>query len=118
MGLYEGIKDVAKVVQQADNLELYQRLLDLSAQALDMQAEITRLKNENAELQKKKDIEAQIIRHAYPYITISGDKNDIKYCATCWDNEQKLIQMKPLSMYDNYPGLSCNKCKNRCRLLK
>lgn len=36
MGLYEGIKDVAKVVQQADNLKLYQQLLDLSAQALDM----------------------------------------------------------------------------------
>ena len=27
VGLYEGIKGVAKVVQQADNLELYQRLL-------------------------------------------------------------------------------------------
>ena len=36
MGLYEGIKDVAKVVQQADNLELYKNLLDLSSQALDM----------------------------------------------------------------------------------
>ena len=31
MGLYEGIKDVAKIVQQADNLELYRQLLDLSA---------------------------------------------------------------------------------------
>ena len=115
MGLYEGIKDVAKVVQQADNLELYQRLLDLSAQALDMQAEITRLKNENAELQKKKDIEAQIIRHAQPYITIAGDENDIKYCGTCWDSEQKLIQMKTVHYYDDYPSLTCNKCKNRCR---
>lgn len=36
MGLYEGIKDVAKVVQQADNIELYKTLLDLSSQALDM----------------------------------------------------------------------------------
>ena len=26
MGLYEGIKDVAKVVQQADNIELYRQL--------------------------------------------------------------------------------------------
>ena len=40
MSLYEGIKDVAKVVQQADNVELYRRLLDLSALALDMQDEI------------------------------------------------------------------------------
>lgn len=36
MGLYEGIKDVAKVVQQADNIELYKKLLDLSSEALDM----------------------------------------------------------------------------------
>ena len=52
MGLYEGIKDVAKVVQQADNIELYKQLLDLSNQALEMQAEIARLKEENQELRK------------------------------------------------------------------
>ena len=53
MGLYEGIKDVAKVVQQADNIGLYRQLLDLSAQALDMQSEINRLTAENAELRKR-----------------------------------------------------------------
>ena len=49
MGLYEGIKDVAKVIQQADNIELYRQLIDLSAQALDMQNEISRLSIENAD---------------------------------------------------------------------
>ena len=38
------------MVQQADNLELYKNLLDLSSQALDMQAEIAALKKENEEL--------------------------------------------------------------------
>ncbi len=60
MGLYEGIKDVAKIVQQADNVELYRRLLELSAQALDMQAESAALQRENeelkAELLKKRSI--------------------------------------------------------------
>ena len=50
MGLYEGIKDVAKVVQQADNIELYRQLLDLSAQALDLQAENSKLKEEIADV--------------------------------------------------------------------
>lgn len=45
MGLYEGIKDVAKVVQQADNIELYRQLLDLSAQAIDGATEKERLKS-------------------------------------------------------------------------
>ena len=42
MGLYEGIKDIAKIIQKADNVELYRQVLDLEAQALEMQAEIGR----------------------------------------------------------------------------
>ena len=53
MSLYDGIKDVAKIMQQADNIDLYKRLLDLSAQALDLQAENARIKEENAELKKE-----------------------------------------------------------------
>ena len=76
MGLYEGIKDVAKVVQQADNVELYKKLLDLSSQALDMQAEIARLKEENTELKKKRDISENIVRHELPFVTLQGDTKD------------------------------------------
>ena len=77
MGLYESIKDVAKVVQQADNIELYRQLVDLSAQALDMQSEINRLTAENTELRKKQDLEAAIVRHNGLYVTIEND--DIFY---------------------------------------
>lgn len=93
MGLYEGIKDVAKVVQQADNIELYKKLLDLSAQALDMQAEITRLKEENVELKKKRDMSEQIIRHEEPYITLQGDTGNLYYCSHCWDSDKVIIQL-------------------------
>lgn len=94
MGLYEGIKDVAKVIQQADNLELYKQLIDLSAQALDMQNEISRLSHENAEFKKLRDINDRIERHSQPFITLSADTNNIIYCSHCWDYEQKLIQVK------------------------
>ena len=52
MSLYDGIKDVAKIVQQADNIDLYRQLLDLSAQALELQAENVKLKEENTLLKK------------------------------------------------------------------
>lgn len=94
MGLYEGIKDVARIVQQADNLELYRQLLDLSAQALDMQATINRLTEENAELKKKQSIEERIQRHQELYITLKDEEDDIYYCSHCWDNDRKLIQMQ------------------------
>lgn len=35
MGLYDGIKDAAKLIQKADNIELYQKLLDLSSQVME-----------------------------------------------------------------------------------
>lgn len=108
MGLYEGIKDVAKVIQQADNVELYKQLIDLSAQALDMQNEISRLSTENAELKKLRDIENRIERHSEPYITLKDDSNQILFCSHCWDYEQKLIQVK---CYDT-GKFKCTHCEN------
>ena len=72
MSLYDGIKDVAKIVQQADNVDLYRQLLDLSAQALELQAENARLKDEIQELKRNKINEEKIVRHKQPYITLSG----------------------------------------------
>ena len=110
MGLYDGIKDVAKVMQQADNIELYQKLLDLSVQALDMQAEIAKLREENAALKKGKDIESRIVRHDIPIVTLKDDSADIKYCANCWDSQRKLIQMH---VYTSYGCLTyrCHSCE-------
>lgn len=93
MSLYEGIKDVAKVVQQADNVELYRQLLDLSALALDMQDEISKLKEENADLKKKHDISDKIIRHIEPCITLKDDELNLYYCSHCWDASKLLVQV-------------------------
>ena len=93
MGLYEAVKDVAKLAQQADNIDLYRRLLDLSAQALDMQDEISKLKNENAELKKRRDVSNEIVRHKEPCITLRNDNDNLYYCSHCWDSQQLLIQI-------------------------
>ena len=42
------------LAQKADNVELYKQLIDLSSQALDMQTEIAKLREENSELKKPK----------------------------------------------------------------
>ena len=63
MGLYEAVKDIAKLAQQADNIDLYRKLLDLGAQALEMQAEISKLKEDNARLKRKQDLSSSIQRH-------------------------------------------------------
>ena len=53
MGLYESIKDVANLVQKADNIQLYRQLIDLSAEALEMQNIISKLTTENNALKEQ-----------------------------------------------------------------
>lgn len=93
MGLYEGIKDVARIVQQADNIELYKTLLDLGAQALDMQEEIFLLKKQNEDLKTELNKKQSIIRHKGLFITVKGEFPQIAYCASCYGKDNKSIQM-------------------------
>ena len=88
MGLYEGIKDIANVVLKADNIDLYRHLIELSAQALELQNEINRLNNENMELKKTRDLENRIERCEESYITLKNDAPKILYCSHCWDSEE------------------------------
>ena len=93
MGLYEGIKDAIGLAQKADNADLIKQLLDLGAQALEMQDEIRKLKEENEELKNANDLESRIIRHKDFYITLRDDEQEIHYCPTCWGKEHNLIQL-------------------------
>ena len=94
MSFYDAIKEAINLAQKADNIELYRQLLDLGAQALEMQNEIAQLKMENLELKKKDEISKDIIRHEDPYLTLQGKPVTERYCATCWGKDEKLIQVK------------------------
>lgn len=93
MNFYDGIKDVATVLKTAGNIELYQKLLDIGAQALDMQDELFHLREENANLKKKNDLHPLIERHNESFITLKNDAPKLRYCSHCWDAEEKLIQL-------------------------
>ncbi len=107
MDLYQGIKDVAKVLQQADNIELYKKLLDLCKQALDMQAEVERLTRENRELREAQELKTKIIRHDEPFITLEGHPDSERFCTTCYGREHVLIQVRDL--HNGY--FSCPSCQ-------
>lgn len=109
MGLYESIKDVAKLVQQADNIPLYSQLIDLCSQALEQQEEISNLKQEIRELKNHVEISDRIQRHEQPYITLKDEDHAICYCARCWDVDSKLVQVR----CDYYSGkYYCTNCEN------
>ena len=91
MGLYERIRDVAMLIQKTGNSELYGQLIELGAEALDMQNEIVSLSAENTELKKSKDIENRIERHREPYITLKDDLIQVLYCSCCFSSSSILL---------------------------
>lgn len=113
MGFYDAFKDAISLAQKADNIELYRQLLDLAAQALDLQDENARLRREVSALQEEHDIKNQIIRHKEPYITLANDALFLPYCAICWAKEKKLYQMKKGSK-SGIMKLYCYNCHNQC----
>lgn len=106
--LYDGIINAAQLVKNSGNTELYGNLLDLGKDALDMQEEIIRLRYENRELLKAKGLEERIERYDEPFITLRGDEKRIIYCARCWDDENKTIQVN----LDSSGTFFCSKCHN------
>ena len=94
MGLSDGIKDLLNIVQKVDNVELYQKLLDLGTQALELQSEVVRLREENAELKKQKDIEADIEYYVDAFVTKKSDNKPIIYCAACWADKRELVTLQ------------------------
>ena len=108
MNLYDRIKDIAKIVWKADNIELYQELLELSDRARVMQVEISRLKEENERLRKEKDISDRIVRHPESFITLKGSSPTFYYCTHCWDSNSQLIQLK---CNDYYGTFECPHCQ-------
>lgn len=110
MNLLDGVKNISKIVKQYNDLELNQQIIDLTQQALDLINENVRLTQENEELKKSNDLESRIIRHPENFITLKDESEDIRYCAVCWGNEHKLIQLRIND--DEYCEFICIKCKN------
>lgn len=107
MEIYDKLKDILSIVQRADNIDLYQKLLDLTAQAFDMQDEISRLREENEMLKKNKILEEDIEYYVTPYITRKTDIKPIKYCAACWGSKKILIPIQNLNNDNKY---TCGLC--------
>ncbi len=100
MGLYDNIKDVASLIQKADNLELYSKILNVQKEAMDLLEENRNLRNKIYELQEKNKLKDSVeyIEDAY-YVKKEDGTYDGPFCRVCWDKDENLIRMS-IGSYD------------------
>ena len=79
--LTDGLKNLADIVRQGDNFELYSKLLDLYSKALDLQEENFELKQKLADQDSLRELTSRIERHTQPFITLKDDSDHLIYCA-------------------------------------
>jgi len=109
MAIFDELKSIGKVLQEAGKIELYTQILEIQEKLLEMQNNISELDKDNKELQEKlKNKEILIFEKNSYWINKEGGKEG-PYCTCCWDDINKTIRMQP----DGNPAyFSCPKCEN------
>jgi len=94
MALFEELKSVAKVLQEAGKIDLYEKLLSIQQELLDMQEKL-RLKDETIrELKEKVKLKGEVLFEKNScWRKLSDDTMDGPYCSGCWDDKRKLIHL-------------------------
>jgi regulator of replication initiation timing len=100
MSILENAKDVAKAVHEINNLDLYQRVLNLHSDIIELVEENNHLRAEVAELKKDIEIKGKLKPvmgrdSVYFLATERGEQDDGPFCPVCWDVDRKLVRAVP-----------------------
>ncbi len=113
MAIFDELKSVAKVLQEAGKIEQYQQILDVLSKLLEMQKRVAELEEENKNLAEKFKIKESLIYENNAYWIINNNNKDGPFCSRCWDKNKDLIRMHPM-MNPNF--VVCPECKNHIQI--
>jgi len=116
MGIFDDLKNAAKILQEAGKIEQYKKILEAQKELLDMQKKIDDLEEENRELKKKLKIKESVAyrNNAY-WVKKSEKEEDGPFCSRCYDKDKDLIRMQPCG---NPEWGECPECNNRVQTTK
>lgn len=103
MGIIDNIKDIAGIVQKADNIELYGKIIGLQGDIMKMMEDMNQIKDENKSLIKLQDISEKMV-FKDPYWYYNNEK--IPSCPKCWDGDKTLSHLVSIAG----DSLHCSSC--------
>lgn len=84
MGILDEVKSLAKTIQQIDNIELYQKILNLQADIMKVLEENNRLKEENRSLKEKFKIKKSLkFENDSYWIKNKDGSKEGPFCSKC-----------------------------------
>lgn len=112
MAIFDELKSVGKVLQEAGKIEQYKQILDALQKLLEMQKRIDELETDNKKLHEEFEVKAKLIPEGNVYWIEESDKRDGPFCTCCWDDERRLIRLHKNGISNR---VSCPKCKTEAK---
>ncbi len=112
MGIIENAKDAVKLVQQIDNIELYRKILDLQAEAIELTEQLKQKDEIISQLKKALELKGKFIckDSAYYIADETGKITDGPFCTKCFDVNHLKCR---LVAADKEPIVICPNCNVR-----
>jgi len=108
MAIFDELKSVGKILQEAGKIEQYQQILEAQQELLKMQKKIQGLEKENTGLKEKLKIKENLTHENNAYWIKNESKKDGPFCSRCWDVDKNLVRMHPCG---NQAYYNCPNCK-------
>jgi len=109
MGILDNAKQVAKAVEEIHNLELYQRVLSLHSDIIELVEENNRLRDENKDLTKTVSLK-KAMNFKEPFYYQESDKTP--YCPACWEAKEKTVHVTFIFDRTDATRWDCPSCKH------
>lgn len=94
IGILDEVKSVAKTIQKINNIELYQKILNLQGDIMQLLEENSTLKTENSSLKHKLSIKESLkFENDVYWMEKSKGVKEGPFCSCCWDTKQQLVRM-------------------------
>ena len=107
MGILDNAKQVASAVHEINNLELYQRVLNLHSDIIELVEENNRLRDESKELLKTISLK-KVMVFKEPFYEQDGDKTP--YCPACWETKNIPVHVVFNFDGDEFTRRTCPSC--------
>ena len=122
MGIIETSTELAKLAQKIGNIEVYNQVIALQAQVMELMGENMKAKDDlraaGEEIRKLRD-DSELSRNlAYDgerYWLTKDSRKEGPFCGVCWDVDRKLVRMRTFEMQGGGRGYVCDHCRQRTR---
>lgn len=117
MSILDDIKSVIGIIQKVDNIDLYQKILDIQRQALNLVDENRKVEEEKSSLEKQLDISDRLVfsTSESAYMLRTNELPDGPFCTRCYDVDKKIVRLHHGLVED---VLECPHCERTVHINK